>query len=123
MLILDQVSGQLIESDKVTFVEKLLDLRKKEGPWEVIELIIKYWSESDPVRYKSFVIDVKDKRETRANKFGSNKSGAVRSTLDIPEDVIRMIRAVYKPEDLVMDKKFFNEMWKRFPVFRVAENL
>jgi hypothetical protein len=123
MLAADSLTGQLRDSQDLQFVDYIFLLKKTRGYWAVIEKIISYWIESNPSQYDSFILDVDKKRDTRATGFGSNKSKSFRSTLDIPAKIIQMIRVVYKADELPMDKKFFDEMWNRYPRFRVATKL
>ncbi len=122
MLIVDQ-SNKLRDSEDVQFVDSVLKLRREGKHWEAIDLIITHWANKNPQKYKSFLIEVKDKRDTRLNKHGSNRSKNLRSLLDVPEDVIFMIRKIYSVEELDMDKEFFERLYKRYPAMRAAESL
>ena len=123
MLIYDGLSEKLRDSTELQFVDKVFELKAKGKLWEVIGLIVKQWQETNPVNYKSFLIDVKTKRETRATKYGSNKSMNLRSVVDVPQDVIYRIRTVYSPDELPMDLAFFKQMYKRYPQWAVAERI
>lgn len=110
--------------------QRLLDLKKKSGsdPWPVIEACLKVWSDSKPNTWESFLYEIEQTRETRKDpKFGSTvdkSTGAtLRYTLDIPEKVIYMLRVLYTPEELPMNKDFFIAFAQRFPKFKVAEKI
>jgi hypothetical protein len=115
--------SRLIDSSYVSFVDKVMKTRNELGLWETIDLLVDYWSKENPTVYDSFVIEVGKKRDTRATEYGSDKNKNLRSVLDIPDRLIRMIRVIYNSEELKMDKEFFNKFWKRYAVFRVAEKL
>ncbi len=123
MIAIDPITGNTRNAKQLHFVDRLFELRLAGNRWDVIDEIVKYWAESNPSKYDSFVIDIKNKRDSRATKYGSNKAKTLRSTLDIPTQVVLMIRKVYPADELPMDKKFFDTMWKRYPIFRVAESL
>jgi len=116
-------TGRITDTKNLRFADKIIEMKRTRDPWEVIDMLVQHWIDSNPKQYKSFVVNVEDKRYTRVNKFGSNKSKTIRSVADIPEKIIYMIRAIYKSDELEMDKDFFNKFWKRYPIFRVAESL
>ncbi len=97
-------------------VEKLEKLKRDSGssPWPVIEQCFKMWEKTRPTEYESYLIYIQDLRETRKDKkFGSSTDkvtgGIIRYTVDVPKKVMDMIRAIYSPQELPMDKKDF---WK-----------
>lgn len=117
-----------IHIDDANFVEQVLKLKYSSGtsPWPVIEMCFNYWASKNPKRYRSFLISIKDIKETRKDpKFGSTydkeSGGYLRYTLDIPEEVMYMIRKIYSVDELPMDREFFTEFGKRFPKFKIAE--
>ena len=106
------------------FVLHLEELKKKHGrdPWPVIETLLNFWADQNPTRFKSFLYQMEETRASRADKVhGESRGGAFRYTLDIPQDVMYMIRHVYSVEELPMDKQFFHEWGVRFPKTKVAE--
>jgi len=122
--------GRKIQLADVRAVEHLEKLKKKHGNdiWPVIEACIKIWSDKHPDQWRSFLMDMSELRETRKDrKFASSTDkatgGILRYTLDIPEKLIMIIRAVYAPEELAMDKEFFHTFARKFPSFQVAEKL
>ena len=106
------------------FVLHLEDLKKNSGknPWPVIEEILNFWADQNPRRFKSFLYQMEETRATRFdNKYGKSKGEAFRYTLDIPQDVMFMVRHVYSVEELPMNKQFFHEWAMNFPKMKVAE--
>ena len=110
--------------------DKLMDLKAHSGssPWLVIEMCFKIWAETQPIKYKSYLIYLQNIRETRkdrkfASTYDRKTGGTLRYTLDIPEKVLMMIRCVYSPTELPMNREFFHEFARRFPKFRIAEKL
>ena len=123
----DQFGRKMKYSDAM-FVEHVFKEKANNGsnPWPAIELIIKHWSESNPKKWKSYLIDVSDLRETRKDKkYGSSKDkvtgGYLRYTLDLPQEIMMRIRKVYNVDELPMNREFFHEFARRFPSMRVAE--
>ena len=110
--------------------QKLFKLKETSGskPWPVIEECIKIWSESAPRTWKSFLYEIEQTRETRKDQeFGStvdkSTGQTLRYTLDIPEKVMYMLRILYTPEELPMNREFYIEFAKHFPAFKVAEKI
>lgn len=110
-------------------VARLENLKASSGsnPWPVIEECINVWKSTNPREYRSHLITIKEIRDTRADREFATAhrdpvhGGILRYTLDVPEKVIFMIRALYTPEELPMDRKFWLEWGKRFPGTRIAE--
>lgn len=124
MYIYDQFGGKIDLKD-VGYVEQLVRLKNTSGsnPWPVIEKCIEVWSLKNPTEYKSFLVEVDQTRYTRRNKFGASKTMGTRYLLDIPTQVMQMIRAIYSVEELPMNKNFLQEFAKKFPKFSVAEKI
>lgn len=110
-------------------VERLERLKETSGsdPWPVIEECIRVWEAKHPSAYKSFLINVDNKRKSRANKYSSvydkKNGGYLRFTIDFPQDVVYMLRCLYTADELVMDKAFWHTLARKFPRFKVAEKL
>ncbi len=111
-------------ASSVKAADHLIKLKKENinNVWPVFEFIIELWKKKTPKSWDSFVIEAETTRNTRANKHASNKKEGLRYTLDIPEWVILAFRKVYSVEELPMDKTFYREVWKRYPIFRIAES-
>lgn len=111
-------------------VERLETLKAKHGAnvWPVIEEVIKVWEKTNPKEWQSYLFYIDELRHTRKDKkYASTKDpvhgGYLRYTLDIPEKVMYMLRCLYTPEELPMDRKFFLAFARKFPRFKVAERL
>ncbi len=106
-------------------VSRLLALKEKHGTdyWPVIEEVLRVWAAKRPNEYKSFLVDMKDIKETRRDKFASSESEMFRYTLDIPETVMFMLRKLYTTDECPMDKKFFRSWAKKFPRMQIAEKI
>jgi len=87
--------------------------------------MIKFWKKRHPRQYRSYIMDVKDKRDTRGNEFGGAKGSRQRYLVDIPVDVWNMITVMYGDKEIIdiYDSKFFRQFAKRFPEFAVAEKI
>jgi hypothetical protein len=126
----------LKSAKSVAFAEELLKLKEDSllqeanGIWIVIGRIINIWASTHPKAWKSYLVDLDTVKETRLdNKFGLSRDskmyngdrGNLRYTLDIPEQIVDMIRAVYNDEELPMNHEFFQLFARKFPIFKVAE--
>jgi hypothetical protein len=116
----------------VQLADKLLQLKKTQNPWEVIKFVVKSWAGSNPKTWRSHIVHVKGIKDSRkVTRVGTKEftgvskdkvTGAyLRYTLDIPEKVIYIIRKLYTPEELPMDKKFYYKFGRLFPAFRISE--
>jgi len=121
--------GNPIKEGLVQFVDEVMKARGATGaPWPAIELIVSFFKKQKPKRYQSHLVQVRDLRETRKDqRFASTTDkvtgGILRYTLDIPSDIIYMIRKVYSEEELPMNREFFTEFAKRYPEWKVAQKL
>jgi hypothetical protein len=116
----------------VQLADKLIELKKNKGPWEVIKFIVEGWSSTNPTAYKSFIQDVEINKQTRkvtnvGNKQFSGVSktshGMLRYKLDIPVTVINMIRKLYSPQELPMNARFYDKLARMFPKFIISERV
>lgn len=123
LIIEDPISGRLVDATSSIFADKLIELRNTKGPWEVIDEIVSFWIKRNPKYWDSFVVHVDHKKSTRATSYGSNKAKTLRSVVDVPQQVLGMIRAMYASDELPFDKDFFMKFAQRYPRFRVAERL
>ena len=106
--------------------DKLIKLKSENKVWESIEEIVKIWADSKPHEYQSYVFDITNIRETMYDpKFGTTKEKGsnLRRYLDIPDTVMKMIRLLYNPEELPMDKDFFIRWGKSFPKMMVVQKI
>lgn len=122
----DNIHYELRPRKAVEGADLLIEMKKKNTVWEVIAKAIEIWSDSQPEKWNSALIDIKDVKETRKDKkFGTSKSknSNLRHFIDLPEPVFKLIRALYHAEELPMNKEFFQEFGKRFPAFKVVEKI
>jgi hypothetical protein len=110
----------------VELADKLIRLKQENKLWEVVELCFDHWAKKNPEEWKSYIVEVQNIRDTRKTTKGirgvskSPEGSYVEYTLDIPEDVIYMLRVLYTPDELPMDRQFFRKLGRRFPKFRVS---
>ena len=116
--------------EHVRAADNLIKIKRASGssPWPVIEEAIKIFRTYHPTEWKSYIVELDGIRKTRKDpKYASTKDkvtgGYLRYTLDIPERLVFIIRAVYDRDELPMNREFFIEFARRFPVFKVAEKL
>ena len=122
--------GRQREWAHVRAVDYLYRLKKVSGsdPWPVIDGVIKVWEESHPKEWQAYIVELKDIKRTRkdptfASSYDKKNGAYLRYTLDIPEKIIKMIRTIYNPDELPMNKEFFVEFARKFKRFQVAEKL
>ena len=117
-------NGKLRKAEDVALVDKIIELKNNEGPWAVVDFLLKVWSERSPDEVKAIQIDVEEQREMLTDKkFGTTAGGKDierRFKMLFPSNLSLMIRTIYKAEELPFDDKFFSEFAKRYPVFKVA---
>jgi hypothetical protein len=122
-----EVNGKLRKSEDIELVDKLLELRKKNEPWAVIDELIKAWVKKTPEEAEAVKIDLGDQREILNDKeFGTTSGGADfsrRLVVLFPTTLQGWIRKMYSTDELPFDKKFFKELARRYPGFRVAQKV
>ena len=131
LLVYDKVTGKIVRSDHYNLTNYLWEMRATKNPWEVIEAVVKEWGNKDPQNWKSYIVRIKQIRESRKRTTVGKKTwlGVSRDdrkndamlsyTLDIPEWIIFAIRKLYSSSELEMDRDFFNEFARRFPAFKI----
>ena len=114
----------------VRAVDRLVKLKQQNGsdPWPVIEECIKIWHERRPKEWNSYLVELGQLRSSRKDrKFASTydkvTGGYLRYTLDIPEMVMKMIRCIYSPEELDMNRDFFRVWARKYPSMKIAEKI
>jgi len=121
------VNGRVVKADIVQAADRLIKLKKTANLWEVVGEVLEVWKKRNPKVWKAHVITVKDLRQTRKDEYASTKDketgGYLRYTVDVPEQVVMMLRMLYSAEELPMNKEFWREFAKRFPAFSVAEKI
>lgn len=118
--------GKVRSAADISFVDKVMAARKKGEVWDVISLLVNAWAEKTPEDFKAFKIHLQDLRETRTDKkFATtpDKQMERRMIIAFPEQLMYMIRSVYKAEELNMDRTFYREFAKRFRLFQIPEKI
>lgn len=125
---------RLIDSKDQLLTDAIWKAKEKKNPWEVIDLILKAFKETKPRRYQSYVIHLKNLKESekRTNVGNSTFRGVSKDkendaylahTVDFPVWLMMAIRKVYGPQELQMDKEFFREFGKRYREFQIMEKV
>jgi len=108
-------------------VNKIVEARRKEDTWEVIDLLLKLWAQSVPDEVEAININIDEYKESLNDKeFATTKGGGDmdrRFMLSFPNRLMQMIRTQYKVEELQFDKKFYQTFAKKYPFFMVAEKV
>lgn len=126
LLAYDKQTNKVVNAQSIHAVDKIMDLKEKKSPWEVIELLTKMWIEKSPEEFEGHKVSISDLKETRKDpKFGKteDKNMDRRLIMVFPTELQRMIRKVYPVEELQFDKKFFQEFATRFKAFKIPEKL
>lgn len=131
---LDPTEVKWAPAKAVNAADHLIRLKKTKDPWTVIEEIVKVWKSTNPTEYDSFLYTLDwekadgkiiqaggGKRATHASIDTKGTGGILRHTLDIPVKVNYMIRALYPPEELPMDKAFYDKWARKFPKMVISE--
>lgn len=104
MKVYSQYSGRLFNATDYSAADRLLKLSKEKPIWEVIDEIINIWATRQPKKWKAHLFNLSSIKETRKNKFSSTKDKSLRYILDIPQQIIMMIRILYTTDEAPMDK-------------------
>lgn len=121
------INGKLRPVKDVQTADYLINMKPTSTIWEVCEEIIKIWQAKNPDTWKSYIVHVSDLQNTRKNKHAASENketGMItRYIVDVPEQVVLMLRMIYSVEELPMDKIFWREFGRKFPAFRVAQRI
>lgn len=123
ILVPSSIGNRLLPAHAVNMADHLIKL-KTQNPldiWVVVDAVLEAWKQVAPREWDSFIVSTEATRGTRANKHGSNDKEGLRYTVDMPEWVMAVMRQLYTPDELPMDKEFFKRFWRRYPAFRVSE--
>ena len=115
--------------------DQILKLKERSGsnPWPVIERILEVWSERHPDKWESYLVYLKEIKDTRkvtsvggslwrgVSKGDKDNNAITVYAMDIPQPIMFMIRAVYNTSELPMNKEFFAEFGRHFPRFKILE--
>jgi hypothetical protein len=118
-------NGKIRNVANVELAEKIVEMRKNDDPWKVIDTMVRVWTQNAPDEVEAMRVNIGQYRETLDDKeFGTTRGGKDqerRFQLSFPKSLMLMIRTQYKAEELQFDRKFFREFGNRYPFFRVAE--
>lgn len=124
--VVDGPKNKIRDSSDVLLAEKIIGMKSNKNPWEVIGELVDAWMKRTPEEFNAYKTYIEDTRRVQIDsKYGKtrNQDHDRRFMLVFPEPLMAMIRAVYKPADLPMDKEFFREFARRFPFFRIPEKI
>ena len=130
----DNETGRFARSDILQLTNALMKAKKKNNPWDVVTLCVKAFKDKFPTRYDSYLIRIKDVKQVQKKTWVGNKEfrgvskdkehdAYLAHTIDFPAWIMGLIRKVYNPQELIMDKEFLREFGKRFPEFKVMEKV
>lgn len=105
--------------------DKIVEARRKEDVWEVIDLLLQLWAKGAPDEVEAVSINLDEYKESLYDKeFATTKDGGDvnrRFYLSFPNRLMMMIRTQYETDELPFDKKFYRKFAKKYPFFMVAE--
>ena len=130
LVVYDEETGRLATSELMQLVNALMGAKKKDDPWDVIDLCVKTFKDRFPSRYKSYVVRVGEvKAAQKVTRVGNKEFRGVSKdkendaylahTVDFPAWIMGLIRKVYNTDELKMDKEFFRQFAKRHPEFAI----
>ena len=130
MKVRDLETGKIYNSKDIQAVDNLIKLKRENQTniWVVIDAVVDFWSRRNPKEWQSYLVEIGAERDTRANpKFADNRyskekgSGELRFLVDVPHQVIGMVRMLYNVNELPMTKQFWLTFGNRYPVFKIPE--
>lgn len=120
-------NGKIRGADDVALADKVLETKKNKGVWDTIDLLVEAWAKKTPEEFNGFKVQMEDYRDNLSDPtYGQTNGGRNqerRFTMVFPQRLFLMIRSIYKSQELPMDRKFYNEFGRRYPLFRVPEKL
>lgn len=127
MVVADPYEGKLHDAASVSLADKILAMKRKGKTWEIIDEMVSAWiDKNDGREFAAFKAYLNDAREVQQDKkFGrtKNQDQDRRYVLSMPQELMFMIRSIFKPTELIMDTEFFIDFAKRYPVFRIPDKL
>ena len=108
-------------------VNKIVEARRKNDEWEVIDLLVNLWAKSVPDEVEAVDINIGQYKGSLDDKeFGATKGGSDlerRFLLSFPSRLMQMIRTQYQVEELPFNTEFYRKFAKKYPFFMVAEKV
>jgi len=126
MLVYDKTTKKIVDSTALDVVDRILQMRKNNSPWEVIDYLIQIWYETAPEDGQGTLITVRDLKETRKDPtFGQtdDKNMDRRLVVLFPLGLQSLIRKVYTAEELPFDKEFVLKFANKYKSFRIPEKI
>jgi len=124
MDVFDGLSGRVVDSRVAEGADRLLKTKAEKGLWPAIEECIRIWKGKNPEEWQSYLFYLKDIKTSRKTPLAHSKDSRgryLRYVVDVPQQVVKMIRVLYPPEDLKMDIKFWTKFGKKFREFMIPE--
>ncbi len=120
-------NGKIRGAHDVAFADRVMETKRNKGQWETIDLLVNEWAKTSSDDFRAFKVQMDDYRSGLFDrKYGTtsgDKNMERRFTMAFPEKLFHMIRAIYKANELPMNKTFYQEFGRRYPLFRVPEKL
>lgn len=120
-------NGKVRKSSDVQFADKIAKLKRDQGPWAVIDELVKVWAQKAPDEEKALRIQIDEQRQLLKDQtYGTTTGGGDvnrRLTMMFPHTLQLMIRSQYKPDELPFDQPFYREFLKRYPMFKVPDKI
>lgn len=120
-------NGKIRNYEDIELVEDVMKARDKKDPWTVIDKLVEIWAKKTPDDVEAMKINLEQYRETQTDKkFATTLGGKEqerRFTLSFPKNLMLMIRTQYKADELPFDSDFYREFAKRYPFFKVAQEV
>ncbi len=120
-------NGKIRKAQDVALADAVLETKKGKGIWETIDLLVNEWARTSPDDFRAFKVQMDDYRSGLFDhKYGTtsgDKNMERRFTMAFPEKLFFMIRAVYKADELPMNKEFYRKFLERYPLFKVPDSL
>jgi hypothetical protein len=129
--------GLPINMEAVRLADRLIKAKRENNSekdstrsfWRVIDEVINVWKETRPNEWRATIIEISEDRDATYNEYGAAKkektqgTGDLRRTIDVPEFVEKAVRFLYSTNELPFNKEWYQELWKRYPEFRVSQKL
>ena len=122
----DNLTGRVHKAEDVELADKLVQERKNKGHWEVKTELVDAWMRRTPEEFKAFKVHLQYTREDLKDPEFAKTSDQIqerRLVAIIPMSLMAMIRSMYSPRELIMDRKFHQEFARRFKFFQVPDKI
>lgn len=139
--------GEAVPVEKIKLANHLWNMKQTKSFWEVVTEVIKVFSQTQPKQWQSFIINLRDDKETASvsniggkrfrgvsiDKSSTSTKGMTNVyQVDIPQWVMLCLRKLYTEGELKnlgyslggneLGKRFYREFGKKFPEFRILES-